>query len=210
MMSSKLRGCTKLSVYCVNVSLKLGQIRTFVTTEKIFYDMTITQRIHVWNIYLHLVDFRVHVGKYAIHGSYVLLGVGFSFFKSLPRGKMIQFDTCCFNWVQTTNYPPWNYIKVCPWTIVVGSDDPFLFEKRALFRDRHVRVFSGCASVFLPMVWIDHLRFSCRILWMSLLLLICWFVLICCTLPETNSSHLKRCQAPKGNDCLPTIHFQVL
>ena len=29
------------------------------------------------------------------------------------------------------------------------------------------------------------------------------------TLPETNSPHLKRCLAPKGNDRLPTIHFQV-
>ena len=44
-----------------------------------------------------LVDFRVHVGKYTIHGSYGLLGVDFSFFKSLPRGKMIHFDSCCFN-----------------------------------------------------------------------------------------------------------------
>ena len=30
------------------------------------------------------------------------------------------------------------------------------------------------------------------------------------TLPETNSSHLKIGCAPKGNDRIPTIHFQVL
>ena len=30
-----------------------------------------THRIHVWYIYLHLVDFYgFHVGKYTIHGSY--------------------------------------------------------------------------------------------------------------------------------------------
>ena len=29
------------------------------------------------------------------------------------------------------------------------------------------------------------------------------------TLPETNSSPLKMGQAPKGNDRIPTIHFQV-
>ena len=28
------------------------------------------------------------------------------------------------------------------------------------------------------------------------------------TLSETNSSHLKIGQAPKGNDHIPTIHFQ--
>ena len=31
----------------------------------------ITHRIHVWHIYLHLVDlFIVNVGKYTIHGCY--------------------------------------------------------------------------------------------------------------------------------------------
>ncbi len=30
------------------------------------------------------------------------------------------------------------------------------------------------------------------------------------TLPETNTSPLKIGQAPKGNDRIPTIHFQVL
>ena len=30
-----------------------------------------------------------------------------------------------------------------------------------------------------------------------------------CTLPETNSSHLKIGRNPKGKDHLPTIHFQV-
>ncbi len=28
------------------------------------------------------------------------------------------------------------------------------------------------------------------------------------TLPETNSSSLKKGRAPKGNDRIPTIHFQ--
>ena len=31
-----------------------------------------------------------------------------------------------------------------------------------------------------------------------------------CTLPETKCLHLKRCHSQKGNDRLPTIHFQVL
>ena len=30
------------------------------------------------------------------------------------------------------------------------------------------------------------------------------------TLPKTNSLHLKIGRAPKGSDCIPTIHFQVL
>ena len=30
------------------------------------------------------------------------------------------------------------------------------------------------------------------------------------TLPETNSSHQKTGRNPKGNDLLPTIHFQVI
>ena len=29
-----------------------------------------TRTIHVWHIYLHLVDFMVNVGKYTIHGWY--------------------------------------------------------------------------------------------------------------------------------------------
>ena len=29
-----------------------------------------TYMLHVWNIYLHLVDFMVNVGKYSIHGAF--------------------------------------------------------------------------------------------------------------------------------------------
>ncbi len=34
------------------------------------YCEIMTHTIHVWYIYLHLVDFMVNVGKYTIHGCY--------------------------------------------------------------------------------------------------------------------------------------------
>ncbi len=45
--------------------------------------------------------------------------------------------------------------------------------------------------------------------WFTMLRNWFWFLERKDTLPETNSSHLKIGRAPKGNDSIPNIHFQV-